>query len=190
MTNSSQLDPSPFVLANSSVGALLIHGLTASPTEMHLVGRYLHERGLTLAAPLLPGHGTNLADLRKQRWQDWVQHADAAFVQLKSRCEFVFVAGISLGSLVALHPATEHADVRGLIVYSPLVKMPGGAVIHLVPLLKHVAPEIPKAADFATDPTCMSRMWSYQRVSLLPYTRWRGCGTLLNSNWHALPARL
>ena len=68
MSFSSKLDPSAFILENGPVGALLVHGFTASPTEMRLLGNHLHQRGLTVAAPLLPGHGTNLADLSKQRW--------------------------------------------------------------------------------------------------------------------------
>ncbi len=45
------------------MGALLIHGYTGSPPEMRLIGDYLHERGLTVLGPLLPGHGTNVADM-------------------------------------------------------------------------------------------------------------------------------
>lgn len=159
-------DPSPFVLLGGQVGILLIHGFTASPTQLRLVGDALHRRGLTVSAPLLPGHGTTVSDLSKQRWQDWVQQVDSAFIDLKARCSTVFVAGISLGSLLGLYLAAEQADLNGMILYSPLVKMPGGIAIHLVPVLKYFIREIRKAPDFSTDPDALKRLWDYRSISL------------------------
>jgi hypothetical protein len=52
------------------VGVPPIHGFTGSPAEMRLLDHYLHERGLTVAAPLLPGHGARPAALNRQRQQD------------------------------------------------------------------------------------------------------------------------
>ena len=166
MSTSSSLDPSPFELAGGDVGILLIHGFTASPTQVRLVGEALHQQGLTVVAPLLPGHGTTVADLGQQHWQHWTQHVDTALMDLKSRCKTVFVAGISLGSLLALHLAAEHPDLKGVILYSPLVKMPGGVAIHLVPMLKYLLPIIRKSPDFATDPHALDRLWHYPSVSL------------------------
>jgi carboxylesterase len=166
MSISNKLDPSPFVLENGPVGVLLIHGFTGSPTEMRLVGADLHRRGLTIAAPLLPGHGTTVSDLSQQHWQDWVEHVNAALTELESHCPTVFVAGISLGSLLALHLAAEHVELRGIILYSPLVKMPGGIALYLVPLLKYFMQELPKGSDFVTDPSALTRLWSYPTVSL------------------------
>ena len=162
------LDPSPFVLEGGPIGVLLIHGFTASPTQMRLVGDVLHQRGLTVVAPLLPGHGTTLADLRKQRWQNWTQHVDLALTDLRSRCKTVFVAGISLGSLLTLYLAADakHPDLKGVVLYSPLLKMPGGIALHLVPLLKYLIREIPKAPDFVTDPHALDRLWDYPAISL------------------------
>ena len=166
MKTSSSLDPSPFELAGGDVGILLIHGFTASPTQVRLVGEALHQQGLTVVAPLLPGHGTTIADLSQQHWQHWTQHVDAALMDLKSRCKTVFVAGISLGSLLALHLAAEHPDLKGVILYSPLVKMPGGVAIRLVPMLKYLLPIIRKSPDFVTDPHALDRLWHYPSVSL------------------------
>jgi|SRR5215207_1161283 len=158
--------PSPFLLAGGQAGVLLIHGFTASPTQLRLVGDDLHQRGLTVSAPLLPGHGTTVTDLSNQRWQDWVQHVDKAFIDLKARCNTVFIAGISLGSLLALYLAAQHTDLKGMILYSPLVKMPGGIAIHIVPVLKYLIHEIRKPPDFSTDPHALDRLWDYSSVSL------------------------
>ena len=160
------LDPSSFLLEGGQTGVLLIHGFTASPTQLRLVGEDLHQRGLTVSAPLLPGHGTTVTDLSKQRWQDWVGHVELALAELKVRSRAVFVAGISLGSLLTLYLASHHRDLSGMILYSPLVKMPGGIAIHLVPVLKYFIREIRKAPDFSTDPDALKRLWDYPSISL------------------------
>ena len=46
-----------------------------SLTRLHsplLLGDYLHERGLTVAGPLLPGHGTSVEDLARRGVVDGV----------------------------------------------------------------------------------------------------------------------
>ena len=65
MTPYPSLDPSPFILEGGTVGVLLIHGFTGSPTEMRLVGEYLNQHKITVSAPCLPGHGTTLDDLNQ-----------------------------------------------------------------------------------------------------------------------------
>lgn len=166
MRSSTTLDPSPFVLPGGYVGILLIHGFTASPTQMCLIGDDLHQRGLTVVAPLLPGHGTTVADLSKHLWQDWASHVNLALTELKARCETVFVAGISLGSLLTLYLAAAHPDLKGIVLYSPLVKMRGGAAIRLVALFKYLVREIRKPPNFFTDPDAQDRLWDYSAVSL------------------------
>ena len=42
MTRYSHLDPNSFFLQGGSMGVLLIHGFTGAPTEMRLLGDYLH----------------------------------------------------------------------------------------------------------------------------------------------------
>lgn len=58
MSSQARNDPAPFILTGGDDGILLIHGFTGSPAEMRPLGCYLHERGLTVSAPLLPDHGT------------------------------------------------------------------------------------------------------------------------------------
>lgn len=123
MAQHSHLDPSPFFLEGGPTGILLVHGFTGSPTEMRLVGDYLHEAGLTVSGPLLPGHGSKIHDMNKVRWTDWAGHVEEAYQALKRRCDQAggptFVAGLSLGSLLTMNLAAEHTELPGAILYSP-----------------------------------------------------------------------
>ena len=73
--------PEPYLLQAGSIGVLLIHGFTASPTELRPVGTYLHERGFTVLGARLTGHGTRLNDLRATARSDWEVSAHSALEQ-------------------------------------------------------------------------------------------------------------
>jgi alpha-beta hydrolase superfamily lysophospholipase len=51
----------PFFLHSpgSDTGVLLIHGLMAAPEEVREWAQFLYEKGLTVYAPRLAGHGTS-----------------------------------------------------------------------------------------------------------------------------------
>ena len=161
MTQYMHPEPAPFFLEGGRSGVLLIHGFTGSPPEMRLVGDYLHARGLTISAPLLPGHGTSVADMNRYKWTDWVDQVDLAFRELRERCDRVFVGGLSLGSVLALHLAADHADLAGAILYSPALWL-AERKIYLSPVLKHIVTVRPKTGKTdLVDPEARLRLWSY-----------------------------
>lgn len=152
--------PEPFHLSGGPVGALLIHGFTGSPPEMRLIGDFLHDRGYTIAAPLLPGHGTAPEELNQVAWTDWVNHVQAALGELRNRCEDVFVAGLSGGGLLTLYLAATESNLRGAITYSAAVKL-RNPLIRLVPLGKYLIRYFPKRQEQHVHPQAASRMWNY-----------------------------
>jgi carboxylesterase len=155
-----QLDPSPFSLAGGPVGLLLIHGFTGAPPEMRLIGDYAHERGYTVSAPCLPGHGTTIEDANGQKWQNWVDHVEKALTKLEDRCERVFAAGLSLGSLLTLYLAAHRPELVGAIAYSPAVMLTDPRS-RIVGVLKYLVRQVPKSELYAVDPETESRLWSY-----------------------------
>lgn len=161
MTQHAHLDPSPFLLPGGDTGVLLIHGYTGSPTEMRWIGDYLHARGMTVSGPLLPGHGTTPEAMNRCRWTDWTGHVAGALADLQARCRRVFVAGLSMGSLLTLHLAQQHPDLPGVIVYSPAVWVRGWE-IYLAPLARYFVAARPKAPDSdLVDPKADLQLWSY-----------------------------
>jgi Esterase/lipase len=46
----------------NATGVLLIHGFTATTAEVRLLADAFKKQGLTVSAPLLPGHGTSPQD--------------------------------------------------------------------------------------------------------------------------------
>ncbi|TFG69725.1 MAG: alpha/beta fold hydrolase, partial [Anaerolineales bacterium] len=140
-----QEDPTPFHFrGNGEIGVLLLHGFGGTPREMEPLGKYLHERGQTVYAPLMPGHGASVANINTYTWHAWTAATSQAFQVLQESCDTVFVAGFSMGSLLALWLAINTKDCAGLILYSPALKVADWR-INLTPLLRHFVASIPKS---------------------------------------------
>ncbi len=131
-----QVDPRPFFLEGGTSGTLLLHGFSGTPREMRPLGDYLHTRGLTIDAPLLPGHGETLAEMNRTKWQAWTGAVESAYARLKTRCEQCIIAGFSMGSLLALWLAENTNELAGIVLYSPALKIANWR-LHLTPLLRH-----------------------------------------------------
>ena len=165
MAINPNLDPSEFYLEGGPVGVMLIHGFTGSPPEIRLIADYLNQRGLTVSGPLLPGHGTDIEDLSKRKWQEWTGYLEKEFSKLKRNCQVVFTGGLSLGSILSLYLAAHNDDVDGVLAYSPAIKVSDWRA-SLIPLLKFIMPNLPKDEDFVTDPDALAQNWSYDGYPL------------------------
>ena len=157
------LDPAPFLLPGGRTGCVLIHGFTGAPVEMRPMAEYLAERGIAVAAPRLPGHGTRCQDMLGVTWEHWYSAVEASYLELSRTCSSVFVGGFSLGALLALHLAAQ-LPLPGLLVMSPALEL-GDRRAALVPILrfflKYVAKDPDPAHTDLTDPEAYKRFWSY-----------------------------
>jgi carboxylesterase len=108
-----------FIERKGSVGILLVHGLTGTPTEMKQFGKVIARQGFTVACPELAGHCATIEALTATQWYDWYLSIEKAFDALKEECEHVFVAGLSMGALIALLLAAKKGKtVAGIILLS------------------------------------------------------------------------
>lgn len=140
------LDGYDFTYEGSQTGILLIHGFTATTTEVRLLADQLFQSGYTIHAPLLPGHGTTPRELNKTRYQDWLDAVDGAYAFMQHKCTDIFVAGESMGALLSLYLAARQSKIAGVICYSPAVVVKN---IWLAIVLQYFVDFLPKsgAAD-------------------------------------------
>lgn len=107
-----------FKMAGGRSGVLLIHGLTGTPTEMRLVAKGLNRNGFTVHGMQLAGHCGNEEDLLRTGWHDWYRSVCEAADKLRAEVDHMFVAGLSMGALLALKLAADRpAEVDGLGLY-------------------------------------------------------------------------
>ena len=168
MPQPDYLDPSAYTAGSGPVGVLLIHGFTGSVAETRPMGEYLADRGLAVDCPLLPGHGTQPQDLTRICWQDWTGAVESAVEALQSRCEVVFVGGLSMGALLTLWLGAKRPQIAGLIPMAPMIQVRN----RLMPLalglryLFDYSPFGPVGDDDLGDPAAIRRIWCYDQVPL------------------------
>jgi len=111
----ASLGPTGFYLHRGKDAVLLVHGLTGTPAEMRFMATSLKNQGFSVMCPQLSGHCGSVAELKRSRWQDWYATVNAAFEALKLEHGRVFVAGLSMGALLAIRLAAEKgAQLDGL----------------------------------------------------------------------------
>nr|APZ78848.1 alpha/beta hydrolase [Stigmatella aurantiaca] len=151
----------PFELGRGDDACLLLHGFTGSPWEMLPLGEALAAQGMYVKAPRLPGHGTTPEALLKVNHRDWEQ---AAAESLRSLTGFrrVFVAGLSMGALLALGLAAQFPQVvRGLVLIAPAARFKGPTMALLkglrhTGLLEWMKPWVLKDSTDLSDPVALA----------------------------------
>jgi len=136
----------PFYLPGSTnLALLLLHGFTASPSEVYPVARLIHAQNkCTVSAILLPGHGTSPELLNKCSWTDWYDAVKAELDHLLARYPRVFVAGLSMGALLALNAALNMEGLQGVVSINAPIYNRNPCLTTCAPLYGYVRPYYPK----------------------------------------------
>jgi carboxylesterase len=152
----------PFYFAGDRIGCLLIHGFTGSPKEMRWMGEYLAARGHTCLGVRLAGHATQPEDLVRTRWRDWVASVEDGYHQLKSSSDQIFVMGLSMGGILALLFAANHA-VAGVIAMSTPYSIGSDPRLAYAQWLCWLLPEVSKGAADWHDPVAGNEHVEYPK---------------------------
>ncbi len=157
--NVSNLYGSPrhqsFTLGESSRRALLLHGFPGTPAELLPLAEFLRAGGLEARAPLLPGLGLNIGDLKKTRWRDWLGAARDAWTELRRGADEAYIVGFSMGGAAALNlVATLSPEKRPdrLVLIAPFGRLADPRAKFL-PVVQLVLPQLKpfEKADLSTE---------------------------------------
>ncbi|MEO5588308.1 MAG: alpha/beta fold hydrolase [Gemmatimonadaceae bacterium] len=114
--------------------ALLIHGFADTPQTLGLLAAVIHGSGVDVRAPLLPGHGTTVADFMMSRRSDWMACVRAELAGMRTAYERVTIIGLSMGGALAAILAAETPDAAALVLLAPYLNMP---IAHKVAAATH-----------------------------------------------------
>ncbi len=113
-----------FYIKGNEVGILLIHGFVGTPQSVKFVANQLAEKGFTVLAPRLKGHGTHSKELEETTFHDWLTELEHAYDKLKSVCSHIFIAGQSMGGVLSLILANK-GKPAGVITINAAFSVPG-----------------------------------------------------------------
>jgi carboxylesterase len=131
----------PVFLRGTGPSALLLHGFTGTPREMGALGVRLNTEGFTVSIPRLPGHGTNAGDFLNTGWRDWLRAATDAYLELRTLGAPVYLAGLSMGGLLAVMLASRF-PVKRLALAAPALRTRNPLLL-LTPVLAALVRRIP-----------------------------------------------
>ncbi len=107
--------------SKSKVGVLLIHGYTATPENYIPLCKAIEDKGYTVYASLVAGHGLDEHYLNTASYVDWYNSIKYGYLAISSVCEKVIVMGESAGALLALLVA-NYNKVDKVMIFSPAFK--------------------------------------------------------------------
>ncbi len=122
-----------FLKSRSDVLIILLHGFTATTVEVRPLAEALHLQGISVAAPLLPGHNTTPEDLNSRKWYEWTNTVSKLLDTHSGSYSHIFIGGESMGGLVTLYLASKFPQIKGLLLYSPAISIKN---IHLSGMIR------------------------------------------------------
>ena len=105
-------------LTAGRIGVLLVHGFTASPTEMRPLADHLYRAGFSIQGLRLAGHGTDLDDLAQSTRSEWYDSVLAGYTELAEQCDKIIAVGLSMGGVLCCKLACER-PLAGLCLLAP-----------------------------------------------------------------------
>jgi len=121
----------PFFFPGDEVGCLLAHGFTATPQEVRELGQRLAEEGRTVLGIRLFGHATDVRDMPRARWQDWMASVEDGYHLLKDSCSKIIFLGFSTGGAICLSLA-QNLPVLGAVIMSTPHDLPSDRRIQML----------------------------------------------------------
>jgi carboxylesterase len=142
----------PFFFPNGPTGVLLVHGFTGAPKEMRWMGEYLHQQGYSVLGVRLAGHATQMEDLARVKWSDWLNSIEDSYHILKGASDKIVIAGLSMGGILSLLFAYRY-DVSGVIAMATPYSLPPDPRMGLLRWLWRIYPYAPKGEPDWQDST-------------------------------------
>jgi carboxylesterase len=135
-------------MTKQPLGVLILHGFTGSLDTVKALVPIAEKLGLPYRMPVLRGHGTRYEDLSGVTANDWYVDAQAAMAELLKEAEQVIVIGLSMGALLTLNLAMDHAkDVAGVVLIAAFLRC-ANPLAHITPLLTLFFPYWDNPASF------------------------------------------
>ncbi|MCI2254998.1 alpha/beta fold hydrolase [Domibacillus sp. PGB-M46] len=136
-----------FYLEGNEIGIVLSHGFIGTPQSVREVAEALNQKGFSVFAPRLKGHGTHQEEMETCTHDDWYNSYSNACRFLKKRGKRIFLMGQSMGGTLTLKFAAAHQDIEGIITINAALTLPSLDYLQYDPAPRFIpegAPDIKK----------------------------------------------
>ncbi len=110
----------------TKLAIVYIHGFSATQEEGNPVHRNLAKKyGANLYLARLAGHGIDLGDstMAKVTADDFILSAEHALAVGKTLGDEVVIVATSFGAALTTHLASQHPEIKAIVMYSPCIKV-------------------------------------------------------------------
>lgn len=149
-----------FYFPGNHIGCLMIHGFTGTPKELLWMGDFLHKQGFTVHGIRLAGHATQITDLIRTRWWDWLASVEDGINCLHCSCDQIFSIGLSMGGILSLI-AAERYPINGLVCMSTPYSVSNDWRLNYVRQLSFLQPFVKKGPRKEKDLEAAARHIDY-----------------------------
>tara|TARA_B100000029_G_C17460611_1_gene918374 strand:- start:335 stop:1081 length:747 start_codon:yes stop_codon:yes gene_type:complete len=117
-----RFDPNNYSFNSSSeIGVYILHGFSSTTFEVKELAEFLGNNGYHAVANNLPGHGTNVDDCNRIKYNHWFDKVKMDVAEMSSKCNKIFIIGNSMGSVLTLYLASIF-PISGFIVGGTVLK--------------------------------------------------------------------
>jgi len=103
---------------------IFIHGFMGSPRQFDTLVQTVHEQGLSVAALLLPNHGSTPKDFGSGTFQRWQAYVDTEVESFSREYEHIWLVGHSMGGLLSINAAARfQKNARGVFMIASPFKL-------------------------------------------------------------------
>lgn len=174
MNHTAQFDPNNYEFnPESKKGVYIIHGFSSTTYEIKALAEFLAEAGFHVKADNLPGHGTTVDDCNSTKFTDWLSHVEQGVAELSSCCDAVYVIGISMGGVLALHLASMF-PLNGVVVAATVLKFKKEFMTRVVNKLLHrFFPKLDKAKIYDSKDLVNMKFYGYNQYPMIALNEMR-----------------
>jgi carboxylesterase len=124
------------------------------------MGQYLNRRGHTVLGVRLAGHATEIEDMVRTRWVDWLNSVEDGWHILNGITNEIFIIGLSMGGALTLRIASE-LPAAGIVAMSTPYALPDDPRRRYIKYISKFKPYLEKGQSDSQDPEALKGHISY-----------------------------
>ncbi|MBC8198102.1 MAG: alpha/beta fold hydrolase [Candidatus Marinimicrobia bacterium] len=174
MSNNVRIDLNDYEFnEESKLGCYIIHGFSSSTYETKELAEFLGENGYHTLTRNLPGHGTDVDECNRVKYQDWLSFIEQDIADLSNKVDKICVIGMSMGGALALHIASLF-PVECMISAAPVIVFKKPLKLkYLNSVLCTFIPTISKASFYPKDIRDDLTFFGYDQYPMIALNEFR-----------------